>query len=191
MVGHRFHALMAAVVRRLPFGLSRVVAPSMLGFAVINGFTFSVDLGLLTLAHRLLHWPYPAAVTVSYLTAFALSFVLNRGFNFQSHGALGQQTARYVVAVGVNYLVFVLGVGTGLTAVGVGYALARVLSGLLEGVYMYCVMRWVVFQDAAAAPAGAATPEPTAARAAAAARDSSGARATAAADHHSTTSADS
>ncbi|WP_194899673.1 GtrA family protein [Catenulispora pinisilvae] len=194
---------MAAVVRRLPFGLSRIVAPSLLGFAVINGFTFSVDLGLLTLAHRLLHWPYPAAVTVSYLTAFALSFVLNRVFNFESHGALGQQTARYVVAVGVNYLVFVLGVGTGLTAAGVGYALARVLSGLLEGVYMYCVMRWVVFQDAAAARAGAATPDsaaaragaatpdPAAARTAATARDSSGARATSAADRRSTTSADS
>ena len=181
---------MAAVVRRLPFGLSRVVAPSLLGFAVINGFTFSVDLGLLTLAHRLLHWPYPAVVTVSYLTAFALSFVLNRAFNFESHGALGQQTARYVVAVGVNYLVFVLGVGTGLTAAGVGYALARVLSGLLEGVYMYCVMRWVVFQDAAVARGGAATPDP-AARGADAAHDSSGARATSAADRRSTTSADS
>ena len=144
--GQRFHALMAGVVRRLPFGLSRVVAPSLLGFAIINGFTFSVDLALLTLAHRLLNWPYPAAVTVSYLAAFALSFVLNRAFNFRSHGALGPQTARYAVAVGLNYLVFVLGVGSGLTALGVGYAVARVVSGLAEGAYMYCVMRWVVFR---------------------------------------------
>jgi putative flippase GtrA len=148
--GQRFHALMAAVARRLPFGLSRVVAPSLLGFAVINGFTFSVDLVLLALAHRLLGWPYPAAVTVSYLTAFALSFVLNRAFNFRSHGALGAQTARYAVAVGVNYLVFVLGVGSGLTAMGAGYTVARVLSGLLEGAYMYCVMRWVVFRGTSA-----------------------------------------
>nr|WP_323748092.1 GtrA family protein [Catenulispora rubra] len=146
--GRRFHALMVAVVAKLPFGLSRVVAPSLLGFAVINGFTFSVDLVLLTLAHRVLHWPYPAAVTVSYLTAFALSFVLNRAFNFRSHGALGAQTTRYAVAVGVNYLVFVLGVGSGLTSIGVGYAAARLVSGLAEGVYMYCVMRWVVFRNA-------------------------------------------
>ena len=146
--GQRFHALMAAVVRNLPFGLSRIVAPSLLGFAVINGFTFSVDLALLTLAHRLLHWPYPAAVTVSYLAAFALSFVLNRAFNFRSHGALGPQTASYAVAVGLNYLVFVLGLGSALTAVGVGYAVARVVSGLAEGAYMYCVMRWVVFRNA-------------------------------------------
>lgn len=150
--GERFHALMAGVVRRLPFGLSHVVAPSLLGFAVINGFTFSVDVALLTLAHRLLNWPYPAAVTVSYLAAFALSFVLNRAFNFRSHGALGPQTARYAVAVAVNYLVFVLGVGSGLTALGVGYAVARLVSGVLEGAYMYCVMRWVVFRAQTAQP---------------------------------------
>lgn len=145
--GQRFTAVTAAVVRRLPFGLSRVVAPSLLGFAVINGFTFSVDLVLLTLAHRLLGWPYPAAVTVSYLAAFALSFVLNRAFNFRSHGALGPQTASYAVAVGLNYLLFVLAVGSALAASGTGFLVARVASGLCEGAYMYCVMRWVVFKN--------------------------------------------
>jgi len=52
------------------------------------------------------------------------------------------------VAVGVNYLVFVLGVGSGLAALGVGYAVARLVSGVAEGAYMYCVMRWVVFRNA-------------------------------------------
>jgi putative flippase GtrA len=146
--GERFHALMAAIAGRLPFGLSRIVAPSFLGFAIINGFTFSVDLGLLSLCHGVLKWPYAAAVTLSYLTAFALSFVLNRTFNFRSREDLGQQTAIYVVAVGINYAVFVLGIGSGLTAIGVEYQLARILSGLCEGVYMYCVMRWVVFPGA-------------------------------------------
>jgi putative flippase GtrA len=144
--GERFHALMAALVRGLPFGLSRIVAPSLLGFAIINGFTFSVDLGLLSLCHGVLKWPYPAAVTLSYLTAFALSFVLNRAFNFRSHDALGPQTTKYVIALAINYAAFVLGVGDALTAVGVEYQLARILSGLCEGVYMYCVMRWVVFR---------------------------------------------
>jgi len=139
---------MAAIARRLPFGLSRIVAPSFLGFAIINGFTFAVDLGLLSLCHGVLKWPYAAAVTLSYLTAFALSFVLNRIFNFRSHEALGPQTTKYVIAVALNYGVFVLGVGDALTALGVEYQLARVLSGLCEGVYMYCVMRWVVFRGA-------------------------------------------
>lgn len=116
--GERFHALMVAIVARLPFGLSRIVAPSFLGFAIINGFTFSVDLGLLSLGHGVLKWPYPAAVTLSYLTAFALSFVLNRAFNFRSHEALGPQTTKYVIAVAINFAAFVLGVGGALTAIG-------------------------------------------------------------------------
>jgi putative flippase GtrA len=147
--GQRFHTLMANIVRRLPFGLSRIVPADFVGFAIINGFTFSVDLGLLAVGHSLLRWPYPAAVTVSYLTAFALSFVLNRAFNFESHGALGAQTTRYAAAIAINYAAFVLGVGSGLTSLGVEYQLARVLSGLCEGVYMYAVMRWVVFRDSA------------------------------------------
>jgi YbgC/YbaW family acyl-CoA thioester hydrolase len=114
-----------------------------------------------------LKWPYPAAVTLSYLTAFALSFVLNRAFNFRSHEALGPQTAKYVVAVGINFAVFVLGVGDALTAVGVEYQLARILSGLGEGVYMYCVMRWVVFRGAPRGLAGPAPPGPPPAGAAA------------------------
>jgi hypothetical protein len=49
-------------------------------------------------------------VTLSYLTAFALSFVLNRAFNFRSHEALAPQTTKYVVAIGINYAAFVLGI---------------------------------------------------------------------------------
>jgi hypothetical protein len=49
--GERYAAVMAAVVHRLPFGLDRVVAPNLLGFAVINLGTFTLDLGLLTALH--------------------------------------------------------------------------------------------------------------------------------------------
>ena len=48
----------------------------------------------------------------------------------------------------INYAAFVVGVGDGLTALGVEYQLARILSGVCEGAFMYCVMRWVVFRDA-------------------------------------------
>jgi hypothetical protein len=42
---------MTAVVRRLPFGLAEILPANLLGFAVINSFTFAVDLGLLTALH--------------------------------------------------------------------------------------------------------------------------------------------
>jgi putative flippase GtrA len=145
--GERFTAVMTAIAGRLPFGLSRVVAPSMLGFAVINGCTFGIDMTLLTIMHSAWHWLLAISITVSYATAFALSFVLNRAFNFRSHSAVGRQLAIYVVVVIVNYLAFILGVGAGLTALRVDYRIARVAAGVCEAIYMYAAMRWVVFRD--------------------------------------------
>src|SRR5262249_14254958 len=66
----RYQAFMAALVRRLPFGLSRIVAASFLGYVIINGLTFSVDLGLLTVFHGVFGWPLPLAITLAYLMAF-------------------------------------------------------------------------------------------------------------------------
>src|SRR6478672_1268276 len=145
--GERFTAVMAACVRGLPFGLAWIVAPSLLGFAVINLFTFAADLLLLTTIHAGLLWPPPMTITVAYLTAFGLSGVLNRALNFRAHGAVGAQVAVYAAVVVVNYLVWILGVGDGLAVLGADYRLARISAGACEALYMYAAMRWLVFRD--------------------------------------------
>lgn len=145
-IADRFTHWCEVVVHRLPFGLDRLVPPTFLGFALINSFTFGVDLVLLTLLHGGFGLPVWLSVTVAYVCAFGLSFVLNRSFNFHSHAPVGRQAAVYVVVVVINYLAFILGVGSGLTALGVEYHLARLLAGGCEAVYMYSAMRWVVFR---------------------------------------------
>jgi putative flippase GtrA len=140
---------MAATVSRLPFGLSEIVAPTLLGFALINACTFSLDLACLTALHGGLGWPLPVAITIAYGTAFSVSYVLNRVLNFHSHGAVATQVPVYVAVVVTNYLVWILGVGDGLATAGVDYRLARVLAGMGEAVFMYCALRWVVFRDLA------------------------------------------
>lgn len=142
----RFHKFCETVVSRLPFGLGSVIAPTFLGFCLINGLTFSIDLALLTTLRSGLGLAVPIAVTVAYACAFGLSYVLNRTFNFQSHGAVGPQLAVYVVVVVVNYLAFILGVTSVLSAFGVQYQLSRIVAGMCEAVYMYSAMRWVVFR---------------------------------------------
>jgi len=144
--GARFHRRCEDVVARLPFGLDSVVAPTFLGFVVINTFTFGVDLLLLTALRGGLALPLPAAVTAAYVCAFALSYVLNRTLNFHSHAPVGRQFAIYAVVCVVNYLAFILGVSTMLSAVGVEYHVARILAGACEAIYMYSAMRWVVFR---------------------------------------------
>src|SRR5215467_7035450 len=158
--GQRFAAVMAAIVRRLPFGLSAIVPPSLLGFVVINGFTFAVDLGLLTTVHGGLRWPLPVSITGAYITAFGLSYLLNRVLNFRSHGAVGPQVAVYAAAVVVNYLAWILGVGDGLAALGLDYRLARIVAGACEALYMYAAMRWLVFRDTQRRAPPQTPPEP-------------------------------
>jgi putative flippase GtrA len=142
----RFHRVCEVVVARLPLGLNSVVAPTFLGFVVLNSFTFAVDLVLLTVLHGGLRIALPVAVTVAYACAFTLSYFLNRILNFRSHGAVGPQFAVYVVVVVVNYLAFIIGVSSGLAALGVEYHVARIVAGACEAVYMYSAMRWVVFR---------------------------------------------
>jgi putative flippase GtrA len=143
---------MAQIVRRLPCGLSRVVAPTFLGYAIINGFTFGVDIAVLTVLRSGVHLPLWLSITIGYGygCAFGLSYVLNRVFNFRSHAAVGPQVAVYVVVIVVvivvNYLAWLLGVGAGLTGLGVDYRLARLAAGACEAVNMYCALRWIVFR---------------------------------------------
>jgi putative flippase GtrA len=142
----RFHRLRELVVARLPFGLDSIVAPTFLGFVMLNSFTFAVDLVLLTALHGGLGVPLSIAVTAGYACAFTLSYYLNRVLNFRSHAAVGPQLAVYVVVVVVNYLAFILGVSSGLAALGVEYHVARIVAGACEAVYIYSAMRWVVFR---------------------------------------------
>src|SRR5687768_16800419 len=138
---------MEVVVRRLPFGLARVVAPSLLGFALINGCTFGIDLLLLAAFRTGLGLPVPIAFTIAYVLAFGLSFVLNRALNFRSHAPVGPQAGLYALAILINYLAFILGLGSALTAIGVQYLLSRIVAGACEGAFMYSVMRWVIFRE--------------------------------------------
>jgi putative flippase GtrA len=155
---------MTAITRRLPFGLSEVVAPSLVGYLLINLCTFFIDLGLLGLFHGTFRWPIAAAVTLSYGTASVISYTANRVLNFGSHEAVGKQFPVYVVVSGSNYLIFVLGLTSLLSHAGVYYELSRVIAACCEAVYLYCMMRWVVFRDTGAAKAGPAraTAEPAA-----------------------------
>ena len=124
------------------------IPPTLVGFTLINGFTFGVDLAIVTLAHGQLGWPVPAAITLGYGVAFTLAYALNRVLNFRSHEPVGPESLRYVATVAVNFGVILLGVTTVLGSLGVQYQVARLAAGGCEGVFMYVAMRWFVFRGA-------------------------------------------
>jgi putative flippase GtrA len=148
-LGAAYAAFCARVVARLPARLRRVVAPSMVGFALINSTTFGIDIAVVTLVHGAFGLPLVLAVTTGYGVALSLGFLLNRALNFRVHGEVGRQTGRYLVVVGTNFVVLLLGVTTLLSSAGVPYQLSRLVAGACEGVFMYVAMRWFVFRQAA------------------------------------------
>ncbi len=124
----------------------------MVRFAVISGCTYALDLALLTALHGGLGWPLPVAITIGYAVAFTTNYLLNRALNFRSHAPIGPESLRYAAVVAVNFTVLLLGVTTALAELGVPYQPARLLAGACEGVFIYCAMRWWVF-DRERAPA--------------------------------------
>ena len=142
----KFAQWCARLVAALPLGLDRRIAPTLVGFALINGLTFTVDLVLLGAMHGGLGVAYPVALSLAYGCAFALSYLLNRYLNFRSHAPVGPQVARYVVIVVLNYLVFILALSTLLTGLGVDYRAARVVAGACEAGFLYVALRWLVFR---------------------------------------------
>lgn len=141
----RFARLRDRVHRRLPGQVRRYVPATAVGFAALSSFTYAVDLLVLALLFDVAGAPYPVAVSVGYVTAFTLAFVLNRSLNFQVHGSVGRQSGRYVVTVVANYLLFILLLSSTLEALGMQYLLARLLAGACEAVFMYVMLRLFVF----------------------------------------------
>ncbi|WP_436534607.1 GtrA family protein [Actinoplanes sp. HUAS TT8] len=132
-------------VDRLPPRVRRVVTRDMAGFAILGSFTFAVDLALLA---ALRHWTplsRPVAVSIAYLTAFVVNFLLNRSVNFRSHAPAGPQALRYVAVFAGDYAITV-GVTTGLAALGLPLAVARVTASGFVAAFTYSASRWWVFR---------------------------------------------
>ncbi|WP_103063441.1 GtrA family protein [Actinomyces qiguomingii] len=146
-----FRKLLGSIHRLLPGIVRRRVPITFIGYALINGSGFLIDIAFLWLFYERLHWFYPLAVTVGYAIAGVYSLLLNRWLNFQSHGSLTAQGSRYAVGLVSQYVIFILGLSSLLHLVGVNAELARFLSACCEGVFLYVLMRLWVFRG---------TPEP-------------------------------
>ena len=144
------HAI-TAIHRRLPRSTRRRVPVTFVGYALINGSGFLIDVSFLWLFYERMHLFYPLAVTLGYAVAGLYSLVLNRWLNFQAHGHILAQGSRYVVGLVSQYVIFILGLSSLLHWLGMNAELARFLSACCEGIYLYVLIRIWVFRG---------TPEP-------------------------------
>jgi putative flippase GtrA len=145
----RFGDAMVSWVDRLPGPVRRRLPKSLVGFCILSGFTFTIDLILLVLLRRGTHMPIVLAVTLSYAIAFGLNFLLNRTVNFQSHAPVGPQVTRFAIVAICDYGLTV-GLTSWFTYLGLDFRVARVTAAGCVGIFTYSMSRWWVFRDSPA-----------------------------------------
>jgi len=141
-----FLRLITAIHSVLPGFVRSRLPVTFIGYAIINGSAFILDIICLRIFNNHLHWWFPMAVTVGYAIAGIYSFLLNRWLNFQSHGHVVEQGAGYSVGLISQYVVFILGLSSLLHWLGMNATLARVISACCEGIYLYVFIRLWVFR---------------------------------------------
>ena len=142
-----FLRLITAIHSVLPGFVRSRLPVTFIGYAIINGSAFILDIICLRIFNNHLHWWFPMAVTVGYAIAGIYSFLLNRWLNFQSHGHVVEQGAGYSVGLISQYVVFILGLSSLLHWLGMNATLARVISACCEGIYLYVFIRLWVFRN--------------------------------------------
>ena len=141
-----FLRLITTIHSELPGFVRSRLPVTFIGYAIINGSAFFLDITCLWVFYNHLHWFYPVAVTVGYAIAAVYSFLLNRWLNFQAHGHVIEQGAGYTVGIISQYVIFILGLSSLLHWFGVNAELARVISACCEGIYLYVFIRLWVFR---------------------------------------------
>lgn len=130
-----------------PFGfLGRAAEPTLIGFLLLSASGFAVDLFFLWLFKGVLGVPFPVAVSLGYGLASLYNFAVNRVLNFRAHGHLAGQTAKWLVAAALNYLLWILGLSWLLEHVGVQYLVARLSVTAIEVAWLYTLTRFWVFR---------------------------------------------
>lgn len=154
----------AAFTRRvhdaLPPWARRFLPATFIGYALINGSAFLLDMAFLALISHFVALPYGVAFSLGYGLASIYAFVLNRWLNFREHGDLGRQSGKYAIVIVSNYLIWIVGFASVLQIVCLHIMIARVTTACCEGLYIYVMLRWWVFPRVRADAASRHVPSP-------------------------------
>ena len=145
----------------LPESVRRLLPVTFIGYAIINGSSFVIDMAILSVIGHYWNLPYGISFSIGYALASVYAFVLNRWLNFREHGNLGAQSSKYTFVIVSNYVIWILGFGSLLGYLGVQLQVARVTAACIEGVYIYLMLRlWVFPRHTGDADSGVESPLP-------------------------------
>ena len=118
---------------------------SFVRYVFVGGSTFIIDLGLLVVLHEHLNLPLAVATTISYWTAIAYNFTLNRSWTFSATDKknLSKHLIFYLALLGFNYLFTVIFVSV--ASHHINYALAKVIAVAIQIPWTYYLYKTKVF----------------------------------------------
>ncbi|WP_329110112.1 GtrA family protein [Micromonospora sp. NBC_01699] len=136
-----------------PTGLvRRLLRTGFVRYLVVGGGSAALDTGLLWLLHGAFEVWLPLATFVGVVTSTGLNFLLNRSWVFASTGGAGGQLVRYLILVGVNWVLTVLMVSA-LAGLGLNYLVAKCLALVVLTTLNFLLYRAWVFRDPSPAAA--------------------------------------
>jgi putative flippase GtrA len=123
---------------------------SAIGFAWYQGIgavCFLFDIGVIYLLIRIFHLPYPAAVTLGFMAATLLNYVLARSTIYANTSRSHKKALIYFFSVATALLAFTVGGTVFLREViGLKLYVARTLVGVMVGVAGYIIDCLVTFK---------------------------------------------
>lgn len=120
------------------------VSTAAVRFLAVGGLSAALDTGLLVAGREALGLPLALATTLAFLVTLGVTFGLNLLVVFEASGRLVRRLARYLVLVGVNY-VLTLGLVLALTEVGLHYVASKVVAIAVCAVLNFVAYRHWVF----------------------------------------------
>lgn len=131
--------------------IARVWSSSAVRYLVVGGVAFGVDVGLLALLHDVAGIALAIATPTAFLISFAVTFVLQRTFTFQSDAGIGASAIKYTTLVAFNTLA-TTGIVTLAPALGLPWIVGKVVAVGATTVWNYFCYRYWIFPRPAARP---------------------------------------
>lgn len=81
-----------------------------------------------------------------YAVGFILGFVVSKNFVFRSDGKFVDESLRYLIAFCICFMLNLLTLGTVLSSLNAGAAMAQIMAASVYTGSMYLLTRWYVFR---------------------------------------------
>lgn len=133
-------------------GLGRVLGLWSLGpvrYLVVGVAAFLIDIGLLFVLYELVGIPLAVSTPLAFLLSFAITFLMQRAFAFESGGRLVSSAVRYGLLVAANTVATTLIVTAG-AAWGLPWEFAKVIAVASTTVWNYFAYRYWIFRPSSA-----------------------------------------